>query len=64
MDPVRPLDKILIVDDDKDMQDILSSLINTEGYEAITAGDGRKALKEIRTHSPDLVLLDIRYQAP
>jgi len=60
MDPVRPLDKILIVDDDKDMQDILSSLINTEGYEAITAGDGRKALKEIRTHSPDLVLLDIR----
>jgi DNA-binding NtrC family response regulator len=56
----QKMKKILIVDDDKDMRDILSSLISSEGYEAITAGDGRKALKEISAHSPDLVLLDIR----
>ena len=54
------MEKILIVDDDKDMRDILSDIIKLEGYEAITADDGRKALKKIRMHSPDLVLLDIR----
>lgn len=54
------MDKILIVDDDKDMRDILSDIIKSGGYEAITAGDGRKALKEVRAHSPDMVLLDIR----
>lgn len=56
----QKMKKILIVDDDKDMRGILSSLISSEGYETITAGDGRKALKEISAHSPDLVLLDIR----
>ena len=54
------MDKILIVDDDKDMRDILSDIIKSEGYEAITSDDGRKALKKIRMHSPDLVLLDMR----
>ena len=54
------MEKILIVDDDKDMRDILSDIIKSEGYEALTADDGRKALKKIRMHSPDLVLLDIR----
>jgi DNA-binding NtrC family response regulator len=54
------MDKILIVDDDKDMRDILSNLISSDGYKAITASNGRKALIETRAHSPDLVLLDIR----
>jgi len=60
MDPVRPLDKILIVDDDKEALQLLSDIIKSEGYKVITAGDGRKALKEIRAHSLDLVLLDIK----
>ncbi|MEW6002856.1 MAG: sigma-54 dependent transcriptional regulator [Nitrospirota bacterium] len=54
------MSKILIVDDNKDLLWILSDIIKSEGYEVITAADGRKALKEIRTHSPDLVLLDVR----
>jgi DNA-binding NtrC family response regulator len=54
------MDKILIVDDDKDMRDILSNLIGSDGYKAITASNGRKALIETRAHSPDLVLLDVR----
>jgi len=60
MNPVKALDKILIVDDDKDAQHLLSDILKSEGYEVITAGDGRKALKEIRSHLPALVLLDIR----
>jgi len=54
------MDKILIVDDDKDTRDILSNLISSDGYKAITASDGRKALIKTRAYSPDLVLLDIR----
>ncbi|MFH0775537.1 MAG: hypothetical protein V2A53_08645 [bacterium] len=42
MNPVRPLEKILIVDDDKDTLQLLSDIIKSEGYEVITAGDGRK----------------------
>ncbi|MBI4689582.1 MAG: sigma-54-dependent Fis family transcriptional regulator [Nitrospirae bacterium] len=54
------MDKILIVDDDKDIRTVLSEIITTEGYEAIVAGDGKKAIKEIKVHSPDLVLLDLK----
>ena len=54
------MEKILIVDDDKDIQVVLSEIIKTEGYEAIVAGDGKEALKEIRAHAPDLVLLDLK----
>jgi two-component system response regulator FixJ len=52
--------KILIIDDDKDMRSVLSDLARAGGYEAFSAGNGKIALKEISTHSPDLVLLDIK----
>ncbi len=52
--------KILIIDDEKDMQSVLTCLVKSEGYEAVAAGNGNIALKEISTHSPDLILLDIR----
>jgi FixJ family two-component response regulator len=54
------MDKILIIDDDKDMQSVLSDIIESEGYTAFAAGDGKKALKVIKTHSPHLILLDMR----
>ncbi len=54
------MDKILIVDDDKDMRDILSNLISSDGYKAITASNGKKALIKTRAQSPDVVLLDVR----
>lgn len=54
------MEKILIVDDDRDTRSVLSDIIKSEGYEVITAGDGRKALKEIKVHAPDLILLDFK----
>lgn len=51
---------ILIIDDDKEIRSVLSSILMSEGYEVITAGTGKEALKKIGTHSPDLVLLDIK----
>lgn len=52
--------RILIVEDDRDMQFLLSSILKDEGYETITAGDGNEALKYIKKDFIDLVLLDIK----
>ncbi len=54
------MNKILIIDDDKDMQSILSDIVDSEGYRSIVAGNGRKALQQIRKHIPDLILLDMK----
>ncbi len=54
------MEKILIVDDDKDMRELLSDILKTEGYVTITAEDAKKALKEITAHPPAVVLLDIK----
>ncbi len=51
--------RILIVDDDKQICTILSALVRKQGFEAVTAYDGQKALKVVRTEAPDLMLVDI-----
>ena len=52
--------KILIVDDDPDIRDILKLTLSEENYEVIEAADGEEALRAIKTKSPDLVLLDYK----
>ncbi len=51
--------KILIVDDEKNIVDILSYNLKKEGYEVEAAYDGREGLEAARTCSPDLILLDV-----
>ncbi|MCR5648537.1 MAG: response regulator transcription factor [Oscillospiraceae bacterium] len=51
--------KILIVDDEKNIVDILSYNLKKEGYEIEAAYDGRAGLEAARTCSPDLILLDV-----
>jgi two-component system response regulator VicR len=51
--------KILIVDDEKNIVDILSYNLVKEGYEVEAAYDGRAGLEAARTCSPDLILLDV-----
>jgi DNA-binding NtrC family response regulator len=51
--------RILIVDDDKGICELLSSLVEGEGLRALAAGDGEMALKMIRSEDLDLLLLDI-----
>ncbi|MCP1335778.1 nitrogen assimilation response regulator NtrX [Futiania mangrovi] len=50
---------ILIVDDEADIRDLISGILEDEGYEARTAGDADTALREIAMRKPSLVLLDI-----
>lgn len=51
--------KILIVDDEKDIVELLEFNLETEGYKTITAFDGEEAIKKAITSTPDLILLDI-----
>jgi len=55
--PARP--KILVVDDDPDLLLLLRSTLESEGYVAALASDGRSALDRIGEDEPDLVLLDL-----
>jgi len=52
--------RILVVDDDPDIRDILKLTLSEENYEILEAGDGEEALKIINTKPLDLVLLDYK----
>jgi len=52
--------KILIVDDDPDIRDVLRLTLSEEKYEILEASDGEEALKIIHENQPDLILLDYK----
>ena len=54
-----PTGKILIVDDDTNICELLRLYIEKEGYEASIANDGEDRLENVDSVNPDLVLLDI-----
>jgi DNA-binding NtrC family response regulator len=51
--------KILIIDDEKNIRDIFSLLLEDHGYETETAETGREGLEKARLLEPDVVLLDM-----
>lgn len=53
------LEKILIVDDDKNICDVLRLYLEKEGYGVILSHDGNEAVVKFNALKPDLVLLDI-----
>jgi CheY-like chemotaxis protein len=52
--------KILLADDDPEILASLSAALSSEGYEVITANNGREACKYFAKHKVDLVLLDLK----
>ncbi len=50
---------ILIVDDERDIRDLVSGVLSDEGYECRTAGDSDAALRAVDERRPSLVLLDV-----
>jgi len=52
--------RILIVDDEPDILKTIELLLEQDGYEVHTAGDGEEGLKKIDEVRPDLLLLDLR----
>lgn len=51
--------RILIVDDDQDILDILHDLLEYFGYEVLTLADGDKVFENIAAFHPNLILLDV-----
>jgi len=52
-------EKILVVDDDPDMRDALTMILESRDYEIITAQDGIEALATLKAEKPDLMILDL-----
>lgn len=52
--------KLLIVDDDRDIREVMGAMLETEGYEVELAEHGLDALARLDSFEPDLVLLDVR----
>ena len=53
------LGRILIVDDESDMREMLSIMLNKEGFETEVAEDGSEFLNKIDEFDPDIVTLDV-----
>ncbi|MFC1996621.1 response regulator [Chloroflexota bacterium] len=51
--------KLLIVDDEADTLRLVSLMLERQGYEIITAKDGKTALEKVLSDKPDLILLDV-----
>ena len=51
--------KVLVIDDDKSIVDLLQVLLTRTGYEVCVAHDGREGLAVARQEKPDLIILDV-----
>ncbi len=50
---------ILVVEDDKNQRLLYEQELKLEGYEVVTASDGKDALEKIQEQLPDLIIMDI-----
>jgi len=51
--------EILVVDDDRDIRDVLRIILEKNGYSVRLAKNGKEAVKELQAKKPDLMVLDI-----
>src|SRR6476646_7670572 len=55
----KQMHKVLVVDDEPDIVELLQYNLSKEGYEVKTATDGKKAIEIARDFQPHLILMDI-----
>jgi len=51
--------KILVVDDDPDILEAISLILESQGYKVVTARDGVEGLANLKAEKPDLLVLDL-----
>jgi two-component system response regulator (stage 0 sporulation protein F) len=51
--------KILVVEDEEGLRLLYKEELEAEGYEILTAGNGREAIQQLEEGKPDLIILDI-----
>jgi two-component system phosphate regulon response regulator PhoB len=56
---VTPRSRILVIEDERGLTEVLSYNLQREGYETIVAHDGQEGLRKAQTLLPDLILLDL-----
>src|SRR3954451_10709601 len=56
---IMPKTKVLVIEDDRSLAEVLTYNLNVAGYEVLIATDGQDGLLKAQTKSPDLVLLDL-----
>jgi PleD family two-component response regulator len=56
---VRCMKKILLIEDDPDIQDLVQYSLSQEGFAVQACGDGTEGLLSARRDRPDLILLDV-----
>jgi DNA-binding response OmpR family regulator len=56
-------ERILIVDDDESIRQIVHMCLTDEGYDVVEASNGQTALSVLREVQPDLILLDERHSS-
>jgi DNA-binding response OmpR family regulator len=52
-------ERILVVDDDPDILEALTMILQSQGYQVVTARDGIEGLANLRAEKPDLMILDL-----
>ncbi len=55
----RSKPRVLVVEDDLDTRDLLTLILEDEGYAVNALGDGRKVVEHVRQNRPDVITLDI-----
>jgi two-component system OmpR family response regulator len=58
-EPATATHRVLVVDDERNIADVVAMALRYQGFEVETAGDGRDALKEVEAFRPDLIVLDV-----
>ncbi|MCY4413777.1 MAG: sigma-54 dependent transcriptional regulator [Alphaproteobacteria bacterium] len=56
---ITPKPYILVIDDQTEILEIVSHILNDEGYEVCCISDSRKIVEKVRVRQPDIVLLDV-----
>lgn len=57
--PHQPEARLLVVDDEPNIRELLSASLRFSGFEVETAEDGRQALQHAQSYDPDLIVLDV-----
>jgi DNA-binding response OmpR family regulator len=53
-------EKVLVVDDERQIRDLLNEFLTGEGYEVLLASNGEEAIELAETEYPDVILLDVK----
>ncbi|GAH90775.1 unnamed protein product, partial [marine sediment metagenome] len=51
--------KILVIDDDPDLQTVVKSVLESKSYQVVAALDGDEGLRKVVDERPDLIILDV-----